>query len=406
MNPEAAPAVPISNEAKMTALRVNSGKHDKICAMNIAPFEIEHYFARYEFNTPYLLCSSDCETVSVRELLDMAGQSEADLGALRLGYTESQGNPALRAAIAATYRDVTADEIVVLGSPEEGIYLVMRALLEAGDHVVVLTPAYDSLFNLAEHISGNVSRWELKPGDGGWEIDLDELAELVTARTKLIVVNFPHNPTGFLPDRDELQGIAEIARRSGAWIFCDEMYRGLELNGRATLPSIVDLAEQSMALAGLSKVHGLPGLRAGWLAVRNAPLRAALINWKFYTSICPPAPTEFLALAALKAQRQLIARSRDLIERNVRMADDFFGRWPELFTWRRPEAGSVALVGLQATSAEVYCERLVREAGVLLLPSGRLGYGDGHFRMGFGRENFGQALAAYERFLRSEKAGR
>ncbi len=373
--------------------------------MNIAPFEIEHYFARYEFNTPYLLCSSDCETVAVHELLEMAGQSEADFGALRLGYTESQGDPALRAAIAAKYDDVAADEIVVLGSPEEGIYLLMRALLEAGDHVVVLTPAYDSLFNLAEHISGNVSRWEIKPGAKGWEIDLDELAELVTARTKLIVVNFPHNPTGFLPDLNELQGIADIAQHSGAWIFCDEMYRGLELNGRDTLPSMVDLAEHSAALAGLSKVHGLPGLRSGWLVVRDESLRAELINWKFYTSICPPAPTEFLALAALKAQEQLIARSRSLIERNIRTADDFFGRWPELFTWRRPQAGSVALVGLQTSSVKAYCQRLVHEAGVLLLPSSCLGYGDGHFRMGFGRENFDQALAAYERFLCGGQAG-
>ncbi len=373
--------------------------------MKIAPFDIEQYFARYEFNTPYLLCSSDCETVSVKELLDMAGRSEVDLGALRLGYTESQGNPALRAAIAAPYSDVSADEIVVLGSPEEGIYLVMRALLDAGDHVVVLTPAYDSLFNLADHVSGNVSRWEFKPGDDGWEVDLDELAELVSSQTKLIVINFPHNPTGFLPDLNQMRSIAEIAGRSGAWIFCDEMYRGLELNGLDTLPSLVDLAERSLVLAGLSKVHGLPGLRSGWLVVRDASLRAEIVNWKFYTSICPPAPTEFLALAALQAQEQLIKRSRGLIERNVATADEFFGRWPGMFMWRRPQAGSVALVGLHTASAEVYCHRLAHEAGVLLLPSSCLGYGDGHVRMGFGRENFGRALAQYETFLGNEQTG-
>ena len=373
--------------------------------MKIVPFEIEHFFARYEFNTPYLLCASDCETVSVTELLAMSGRSEADLGELKLGYTESQGDPALREAIAGTYSGVSADEIVVLGSPEEGIYLAMRALLEPGDHVVVLTPAYDSLLNLALHISGNVSRWELKPGDNAWEIDLDELAVLVSSRTKLIVVNFPHNPTGFLPDVSQLRTIADIAERNGAWIFCDEMYRGLELNGRDALPSMVVLAERSLALAGLSKVHGLPGLRAGWLVVADESLRAELLNWKFYTSICPPAPTEFLTIAALQAQEQLIKRNRGLIERNVTKADGFFGRWPDMFTWRPPEAGSVALVGLQQPSAEAYCHRLAQEAGVLLLPSGCLGYGDGHVRMGFGRENFGHALEQYETFLRSESTG-
>ncbi len=369
--------------------------------MKIAPFDIEQYFARHEFNIPYLLCASDCETISVAELLEMSGRSEADIGALKLGYTESQGDPALRAAIANTYSGVSAEDIVVLGSPEEGIYLAMRTLLEPGDHVVVLTPAYDSLLNLALHVSGNVSRWELKPGDDGWEIDLDELDTLVSSRTKLVVVNFPHNPTGFLPDHNQLRTIAEIAQRNGAWIFCDEMYRGLELNGLDSLPSMVDLAERSLALAGLSKVHGLPGLRSGWLVVHDESLRAEILNWKFYTSICPPAPTEFLALAALQAQEQLINRNRGLIERNVTVADEFFGRWPDLFTWRPPQAGSVALVGLHQPSAEVYCHRLAREAGVLLLPSSCFGYGDGHVRMGFGRENFGRGLAQYKKFLQA-----
>jgi len=221
----------------------------------------------------------------------------------------------------------------------------------------------------------------------------------------LIVVNFPHNPTGFLPNLDQLKGIAEIAKRNGAWLFCDEMYRGLELNGLETLPSMVNLAEHSLALAGLSKVYGLPGLRSGWLVIQDDSLRAEILNWKFYTSICPPGPSEFLALAALQARELLVRRSRGIIERNVGTAEAFFGRWPDLFTWRPPRAGSVALVGLRQPSAEAYCHRLAQEAGVLLLPSSCLGYGDGHVRMGFGRENFGQALNQYELFLRSDTGG-
>lgn len=372
--------------------------------MKILPFDIEHYFAQYEFNTPYLLCSSDCQTISVGELLALSGQPETDLLDLTLGYTESQGNPKLREAIAAGYKQVTAAEIVVLGSPEEGIYLTMRSLLEPGDHVVVLTPAYDSLLNLALHISGNVTRWQIEAGSGRWQIDPGELDRLVTPQTKLVVVNFPHNPTGFLPDLKQLKAIADIAQRNGAWVFCDEMYRGLELNGLETLPSMSEIAERSLILAGLSKVHGLPGLRSGWLVVRNEQLRAEILNWKFYTSICPPAPSEFLALSALQVQEQLIARNRRLIERNVATADAFFGRWPKLFTWRPPQASSVALVGLNQPSAEAYCHQLAAEAGVLLLPSSRLGYGDGHFRMGFGRENFAEGLAKYEAFLEKEGA--
>jgi aspartate/methionine/tyrosine aminotransferase len=364
--------------------------------MKIAPFSIEEFFAVYEFTTPYVLCASDCETMTVGELLALAGRDMAGLDGLRLGYTESQGQPELRAQIAALYPGITAEEVVSLSAPEEGIYIAMRALLEPGDHVVVLTPAYESLLNLAEHVSGNVDKWEVAAGNGRWQIDLSRLEALVTDETRLIVVNFPHNPTGFLPTPEEFQAIIEIARRRGTWLFCDEMYRGLEGNGRSPLPSAVTQYERAIILSGLSKAHGLPGLRSGWLIVRDEAVRRELINWKFYTTICSAAPSEFLAQAALQVHEQLTARSRKIIHDNLQTADAFFERWPDLFVWRRPAAGSVALVGLNAPSAEAYCQALARDAGVLLLPSTRLGYGDGHVRMGFGRLNFRECLAQLE----------
>ena len=122
--------------------------------MNIAPFATEQFYAKYEFSTPYHLCTSDCESVSVDELLDMADMSLAQFGGLTLGYTESQGNPHLREAIAKDYTTVDPDEVVILGTPVEGIYLAARALLEPDDEVIVLTPAYDALINMFEHVVG------------------------------------------------------------------------------------------------------------------------------------------------------------------------------------------------------------------------------------------------------------
>jgi len=370
--------------------------------MEIAPFAIEQYFARYEFSTPHNLCASDCETMPVSELLEMAGLPLSDLGQLRLGYTESQGHPELRTAIAAGYESIQPDEVVVLTTPEEGIYLVMRTLLQPGDHVVVLAPAYESLLTMAQHVSGRVSRWMVQPTHDGWAIDLDELESLVTAETKLIVVNFPHNPTGFLPDLAQLEAIVDIARRQNAWLFCDEMYRGLEPDPEQRLPSAADLYPRALVLAGLSKVHGLPGLRSGWLVVRDETVRNELINWKHYTSICPPAPSEFLAMAALRVEDQLIARSRAIIGGNLALATSFFARWPQLFGWRPPQAGSVALLELYRPSATDYCQQLAQEAGVLLLPSTCLGHDDRHIRMGFGRADFAANLAHYEQYLRRE----
>lgn len=370
--------------------------------MQIAPFTIEQFFAIYEFTTPYILCASDCESLTIGELLELAHWPPNALDNLYLGYTEAPGSPPLRQQIAGHYSQVKPDDVVVVTAPEEGIFLTMHTLLEPGDHVVVLTPAYDSLLNLALHVSGNVGRWEIEAGNGRWQLNLDRLESLVTDQTRLIIVNFPHNPTGYLPTPAEFQAIVEIARRHNAWLFCDEMYRGLERPGQSSLPSAVSLYEKAIILSGLSKAHGLPGLRSGWLVIRDAELREQLINWKHYTTICPPAPSERLALAALDAEEQLIERNQTIIAENLALADAFFARWPELFVWRPPQAGSVALVGINVPSATEYCRQLAADIGVLLLPSSCLGYGDGHIRLGLGRHNFAEGLAHYERYLQAQ----
>lgn len=367
--------------------------------MEIAGFATERYFALYEFNTPHLLCASDCETVTTGELLRLAGLEPDFLLEQRLGYTESQGDPELRTAIAALYARVDPAEVVVLGAPEEGIYLTMRTLLSPGDHAIVLTPAYDSLLNLAEHVAGNVSRWPIRPAANGWALDLDELARLLRPDTRLVVVNFPHNPTGYLPAPDDYAALLALVQHHGAWLLCDEMYRGLERDAADRLPSAPDRYERAVALSGLSKTHGLPGLRAGWLVVRDPAVRAALINWKHYTTICPPAPTERLALAALRAHQQLVERSRATVAANLRLAESFFARHATRFGWRPPRAGSVALVGLDVPSATGYCHTLAQEAGVLLLPGPCLGADDHSVRFGFGRAGFAAALAKYEDYL-------
>lgn len=369
--------------------------------MNIAPFATEHFYAQYEFNTPYQLCNSDCETVTVAELLAMAGMTPADLGDLSLGYTESQGNPALREAIAVTYATAVAGDIVMLGTPVEGIYLAARALLEPGDEVIVLTPAYDALINLFEHVVGaeRVHRWAFEATAGGWQLDLDRLERLITPRTRLIVANFPHNPTGFLPTRAQLERLTAVVERHDLWLFYDEMYFGLVHSGTPAVPSAADLTPRAVVLSGLSKTYGLPGLRTGWLVIQDAALRANVLNWKFYTSICPPAPSEFLALAAWRVRDPLRARNIARIERNLALADAFFARWPERFVWRRPLAGSTALVKMNIPSVTRLADRLAVEAGVLIHPAVTLGSDDQHMRMGFGRDGFAAALERFEAYL-------
>lgn len=369
--------------------------------MNIAPFETEHFYAKYEFNTPYQLCNSDCETVSVGALLDMADMSLEQFGLETMGYTESQGNPHLRELIAGAYGTLQPDDVMLLGTPVEGIYLTARALLEPGDEVVVLTPAYDALINLFEHVVGaeNVKRWTFHPTADSWQLNLDDLRILLTERTKMIVVNFPHNPTGYLPSVTMQQELAQLVEERDLWLFYDEMYFGLVHSGTPPIPSMADVTKKAIVLSGLSKTYGLPGLRTGWLVVQDEAVRDHFMNWKFYTSICPPAPSEFLAVAAMRVWETLRDKNIAQVEQNLTLAESFFARWPDHFTWRRPMAGSTALVGYNVPSVTAVSEQLAQEAGVLIHPGTTLGSDDQHMRMGFGRAAFGEALAKFEEWL-------
>jgi len=369
--------------------------------MKIAAFETEQFFARYEFTTPWQLCNSDCESITIEELLSLAGGSLEDFGQQRLGYTESQGHPDLRAAIAATYKTIDPLSVVVLGTPVEGIYLAARALLEPGDEVIVLSPAYDALINMFEHVVGEnqVKKWKFRSTEAQWSLDLDDLRALITARTKMIVVNFPHNPTGYLPSAAMQKALCDIVEEHDLWLFSDEMYSGLVHSGTEAIPSAADVSKKTIVLSGLSKTHGLPGLRCGWLTIQDEAARENIMNWKYYTSICPPMPSEYLAIAALRVWQTLRDRNVARIEKNLELAGAFFARWPQLFTWRRPMAGSTALVAYDVPSVEAVATHLAQEEGILIHPGRILGSDDHHMRIGLGRDGFAQALTQFERWL-------
>jgi aspartate/methionine/tyrosine aminotransferase len=385
--------------------------------MKIKPFQTERYFALHEFSAPYLLCASDCESLTVDELLDLAGARPEALGNLQLGYTESQGSPTLREEIAETYAEVGPNQIVGLGAPEEGIFTALHALLEPDDEVVVLSPCYDSLLNIVDYLGCRIARWPLTEapeppdGTGGWQLDFRALTRLITFRTKLVIVNFPHNPTGYLPSLEEWHTLLWLADRAGAWLFSDEMYRGLEHDPAGRLPAACDLYDRAITLCGLSKTYGLPGLRTGWLALQDEALRDRILGWKDYTTICASAPSEALALLALRAGEALTDRNRTIVLENLAQAEPFFGRHGHVFRWNRPRAGSVALVGLRPgapsgyspAGASAFCQRLVAEQGVLLLPATGLGYSDTHVRFGFGRRSFPLALEQLDLYLTQQQ---
>jgi aspartate/methionine/tyrosine aminotransferase len=368
--------------------------------MLIRPFALERYFAAHEFRAEHLLSSSDCESLSLEELLRLATPAGRALWTgLRLGYTESSGHPRLRAAVARGYRGLRAEDVLV-AAPEEAIFLAMQALLSPGDEVVVVSPAYQSLHELPRSLGCAVKPWPVRPAGGGWTVDLDELERAVGDRARMLVVNFPHNPTGHQLAREELEAVVAVARRHGLWLFSDEMYRLLEPDPAARLPAACELYERGISLAGLSKAHGLPGLRIGWLATRAPEVLERCLAVKDYTTICNGAPGEVLAVVALEAQEVLLRRSLSTVGANLAVAEAFFAEHRRQVEWLPPRAGSVAFPRwLGAGPVEALCRRALEEEGLMVVPGSLFQHPGGHFRVGLGRAGFPQALERLGRVL-------
>lgn len=370
--------------------------------MQIRDFQLERYFARHEFSTSYLLSSSDCETWSVEELLEIAGgDALRDLKNLRFSYTESRGHPELLDAI-RRYYDVDREGLVV-GCPEELIFLFMNSFLQPGDRVVCISPAYQSLYELPRSIGCEVSFWNLKPSNtSGWRLDYGRLESLLQLpRTKLLVVNFPHNPTGYVPKPEELGAIADLAVEYDITVFSDEMYRGLLPEGKE-LPTLGGRSN-AVALGGLSKGMGLPGLRLGWLASRERKAIDAVLAMKDYTTICNSASGEFFALLALRNAEILLRRNRELLRTNAALADRFFERFQDVVKWIPPAGGPTAFPLLLQGEVEEMCERAVAEKSLMILPDAVFDVRGNHFRVGMGRRNFPEALDVFGEFLENWK---
>jgi len=370
--------------------------------MDVKPFRIERFYARYEFTTRYMLSSSDCESRTIGDLLELEPDAHARLLGTWCGYTESPGAPELRDAIAALYEGIDPDEVIVVSCAEEGIFLLYHVLLSPGDHAIVETPCYESGLELARSAGAEVSRWQRRYEDG-WAHDIEGLQTLLRPETRVLYLNQPHNPTGTLMDRATFERTAALAAGNGIVLFGDEVYRELEHDPADRLPAACDLDPNAVSLGSISKSYGLPGLRIGWLVTRDAALREAIMRIKDYTTICSSAPSEVLTALALRNRELLVERNRGIVQRNLPELDEFFQRHAETFDWIRPVASPIGFPRVRGVGdVDDFCERMAA-SGVLLLPGTVYDEPD-HVRVGFGRANLPEALAVLETVLAAPAA--
>ena len=372
--------------------------------MRIKEFKLERLFARYKSMAKYMLSQSACEGFSMQEILDMADPECKKLwDNLSLGYTRPEGFLPLREAISRRYTSIRPSDILEL-APEEGIFIFMNNMLEAGDEVIVMHPTLPSLYELPRALGCKVIKWPLEETSWGWRLNVDFLSENISPRTKLLVLNIPNNPTGYIPVRTELDRILNIADRNGTWVFNEETYRGMEHDPAAALPSPADIYPRATIVGGLNK-YGLPGTRIGWLVSKNRQIVEECAGYKDYTTLCNNAPGEVLATIAMRNATDLLQRNHKIVLENLNMAEGFFKKHRDLFRWIQPNGGSTAFPQLLPPyDVTEMCERAMEMKELLIIGERAFGLTTNHFRVGLGRTDFTQALAVFSELVDTMKS--
>jgi aspartate/methionine/tyrosine aminotransferase len=290
----------------------------------------------------------------------------------------------------------------VTSGASEALFLLIWTAVQSGDNIIVEDPTYGNVVGVAQSLGAEVRRLPLHM-EQGWKADLDELSGLVDGRTRLIYLTHAHNPTGALLQPEEMRTIARIADRVGALFVCDEVFR-LIVPGGTPATSAIDVVENAVEIADMTKPWGLGGLRVGWLASRDQALLQKVSAARAYATMCSSAPGEFLAEVALRHAARLIAprlAAADTNRQLLAQAIDASGNGRAL-RWQPPQGGYTAFVQLPFR-AEAFCRYLAQEKRILLLPGHVYGEAYASFvRIGFGcsTEQFGEGLTVVMDALR------
>ena len=346
---------------------------------------------RHETHVRYDIAESGILPLSTNDLLafEPPGKRAATLAsllALPLGYSEARGTEQLRSMLAETYARGDADHILVTTGAIEANYLLFNELLDARDHMVAPHPAYQQLYTVPKAIGCDVSLWHVGP-ETGYRYDVDALERLVTPRTRVIIVNTPHNPTGAMLSPADARRVYGIAESVGATVIGDEAYRWLEVpGGEPFAPPMFDLGPRGVSVGTLSKPFGLPGLRIGWIAGPPDLVRACW-GLRDYISLSPGKLNDALACLGLKHRDAIVARNRQIIQANLAAASSWIDTRSYL-TWTPPRGGLLALLKYDAGTLPMpsleLADRLATDWSVMLAPGSAFGY-EHHLRLGIGQ---------------------
>ena len=357
--------------------------------MRIDRFQMERTQCLYENEVEYNLSESGVQPLTPRELLDGPELDSGGFLDLALKYPESNGSEQLRERIALFYPGAKPDNVLVTNGGSEANYTTLWGLLDKGGRAAVMIPNYLQSWGLARAYAQRADGYRLverrEGGSRRWALDAESLNAVVGRRTRVIVVTNPNNPTGSVLTEAEMETIITAARRVGAWIVSDEVYRGAEATSNVTSPTFWGRYGKVIVTAGLSKAFGMPGLRSGWI-VGPAPKIRELWSYQDYTTLTPTMLSDRLARLAMEPDRRerILARTRAIIRRNLPQVEAWIRGHGDLFEYIPPLAGAIALVRYRLPIGSVALfDRLRREKSVLITPGAHFGIGK-YIRIGYG----------------------
>ncbi|MBZ0283145.1 MAG: aminotransferase class I/II-fold pyridoxal phosphate-dependent enzyme [Anaerolineae bacterium] len=369
--------------------------------MKLPPFQLDRFFDGRE-QTRFNVAGSVCNQRTVNAILSLEPDAWERLLNLELEYQAYSGHPHLKAAIADIYgTPIKSANIMVSTGSQEGIFALLHTLLEQGDRVIVQKPCYQQLAQIAESLGCEVISWGMSE-DEVWKVDLDFLATQAIEGTKLIVINSPHNPTGFQFTQQEFNAVIEIARKQGIYLLSDEVFRFLEPNDSDHLPAAAEVYERAISVSDMSKTYGMPGARVGWLVTQDLKVLTEALTFKDYLTITGNAVGQFLSTIALRHYQIFIETNRLLLSENLDYFYAFMKRNPNRVAWAPPRAGTTAFIRYcDGTDTDELAENLYTKSGVLVAPSSKFNYGHHHIRIGYGSPTFKEAMQVFEDYLMS-----
>lgn len=351
--------------------------------MKIKDFGVEIWMNLYENNCEHNLAETCVESLTVNELLDLAGNKEKiveNILNMQMSYGDIEGSPRLIKGIQSLYKTVKHEQVTVTHGAIGANALTMFSLVEPGDRVVSVLPTYQQHYSIPEAYGADVQILKLKP-ENNFLPDLEELKSLVNNNTKLICINNPNNPTGALMNEDFLKKIVDIAKSVDAYIICDEVYRGLNHEGNGFTTSIVDLYDKGISSGSISKTFSLAGLRIGWLAGPEDFIEA-VNRRRDYTTISCGRIDDYLAAIALENKDKIIKRNHNIVRENIKIVDEWVANEPHI-TYNKPKAGTTAFLKYDIDMpSEEFCVKLLESKGVMLVPGAAL-HTEGFLRLGY-----------------------